>query len=194
MNLRKYSGILFVGAICLGLISHGKNAVASDGKPAGDGDTSGCNEVKTGQSTKVEMEQTETNQQRLAAAQPPPQIAVSLERKNLIERLQRLNKEDGIGYVYLLSNGGQVMAFYTIRGKVSSLNSLLTTPEQVARVNGYYFNLPSPDFDGSYGKNPEGIFFFTTSNALVEWSGLYMYSDQPLTMTTKPVLVEETRK
>ena len=160
----------------------------------------GCGDsVETGKSTKVEMEQTETNQQRLATAQPPPQIAVSLERKNLIERLRRLNTENKIGYVYLMSKAGSVMAFYTISGKVSSLNSLLTTPEQVATVCQYNKTgpdcaqhiLPSPDFDGSYGKNPEGIFFFTTSGALVEWSGDYMFSDQPLKMTTAPVLVEQ---
>ena len=151
--------------------------------------------IKTGNSTKVEMEQTENNQTRLAAAQPPPTISVSLERKNLIERLIRLNKEDAIGYVYLLSKGGSIMAFYTIRGKVSSLNSLLTTPEQlVSDCSGPEgcgrYVLPSPDFDGSYGKNPEGIFFFTTANALVEWSGDYLYSDQPLSMKSAPVLVE----
>lgn len=190
LSLRKYVGSAIIGAICLSFIG-----------AKGDGD--GCEgTTETGKSTKVEMEQTETNQQRLAAAQPPPQIKVSLERKNLIERLQRLNKEDGIGYVYLLSKNGTVMAFYTIRGKVSSLNSLLTTPEQVTTVCQHnpsgpdcaQHTLPSPDFDGSYGKNPEGIFFFTTGNALVEWSGDYMYSDQPLKMTTAPVLVEQAAK
>lgn len=129
--------------------------------------------VNTGLSTKTEMEQTEANQQRLAAAQPPPQIKVSLERKNLIQKLERLNSENRIGYVYLLSKSGSVMAFYTIKGKVSSLNSFLTTPEQVTLVcqsvaGGRQCSqpvLPSPDFDGSYGKNPDGIFFFTTSDA-----------------------------
>ena len=154
------------------------------------GGDEGCG-TNTGYSTRKEMEQTETNQQRLAAAQPPPQIQVSLERKNLIERLKRLNTENRIGYVYLLSKGGSVMAFYTISGKVSSLNSWLTTPEQVAYVNGASHVLPSPDFDGSYGKNPDGIFFFTTGGALVEWSGDYLYSDQPLLMKSVPVLIEQ---
>lgn len=186
MNNKKILSGLATGLLCLTFIG---------------ADTDGCGEtnVKTGTSTKVEMEQTETNQQRLANAQPPPQIQVSLERKNLIERLKRLNTENRIGYVYLLSRSGSVMAFYTISGKVSSLNSLLTTPEQVTTVCQHNSQapdcaqhvLPSPDFDGSYGKNPEGIFFFTTAGALVEWSGDYMYSDQPLHMTTQPVLVEQ---
>src|SRR5271154_1930031 len=182
MKINKFVGSSAVALLCLTFIG---------------ADTDGCSaDVKTGQSTKTEMEQTETNQQRLAAAQPPPQIQVSLERKNLIERLKRLNTENRIGYVYLLSKSGSVMAFYTISGKVSSLNSLLTTPEQIVvdcsgpQGCGRY-NLPSPDFDGSYGKNPEGIFFFTTGGALVEWSGDYMYSDQPLHMTTQPILLEQ---
>jgi hypothetical protein len=182
MNTKKIIGFASVALLCLTFVG---------------ADTDGCgNDIKTGQSTKTEMEQTETNQQRLATAQPPPQFNVSLERKNLIERLKRLNTENRIGYVYLLSKGGAVMAFYTISGKVSSLNSLLTTPEQIVvdcsgpQGCGRY-NLPSPDLDGSYGKNPEGIFFFTTAGALVEWSGDYMYSDQPLHMTTQPILIEQ---
>lgn len=152
-----------------------------------------CESVKTGESTKKEMEQTETNQQRLATAQPPPQISVSLERKNLIRRLERLNKENQISYIYLISYG-KVMAFYTVNGKVSSLNSLLTTPEQVVNIpspgGGYVQHvLPSPDFDGSYGKNPEGIFFFTTSDVYVEWEGQFLWSDQPLKLTQPPELV-----
>jgi hypothetical protein len=157
----------------------------------------GCeHEIATGGTTKTEMEQTESNQSRLVKATPPPQFNQSLERENLVERLKRLNVANKIGYVYLLGNQGQVVAFYTIKGKVSSLNSLLTTPDQIVRIPATmgeqrYVTLPSPDFDGSYGKNPEGIFFFTTSDALVEYSGNYLYSDQPLKITT-PVSLQAT--
>lgn len=152
----------------------------------------GCDEIKTGESTKKEMEQTESNQQRLVAAQPPPQISVSLERRNLIKRLERLNKENQISYIYLISYG-KVMAFYTVSGKVSSLNSLLTTPEQVVNIPhsgaSTQHVLPSPDLDGSYGKNPEGIFFFDTSDRYIEWSGDFLWSDQLLKLTQPPELV-----
>jgi len=158
--------------------------------------TSSCDSVKTGDSTKKEMEQTETNQTRLAQVVPPPQLQDSLERRNLVRRLERINKTDQISYIYLV-NYGKVMAFYTIRGKVSSLNSLLTTPQQVVAVTiqgdrkGYI--LPSPDFDGSYGKNPDGIFFFTTEGAYVEWAGDFLWCDQPLKLAQPPELVQQMK-
>ena len=157
----------------------------------------GCDSVQTGKSTMVEMEQTESNQTRLAQAVPPPKLTTSLERKNLVRRLERINKDDQISYIYLISFG-KVMAFYTIRGKVSSLNSLLTTPQQVAAImisgNRRGFVLPSPDFDGSYGKNPDGIFFFTTEGAYVEWVGEFLWCDQPLQLSQPPELIVNIKK
>ena len=38
-----------------------------------------------------------------------------------------------------------------------------------------------------------GIFFFTTEGAYVEWVGDYMMSDQPLKLTTQPELVREIK-
>lgn len=160
---------------------------------------SGCysNAPKTGESTKVEMEQTEVNQQRLVKAVPPPTLKTSLERKNLVRRLERINQENTISYIYLVSYG-KVMAYYTVDGKVSSLNSLLTTPEQYVGTwaHGEYnvVTLPSPDFDGSYGKNADRIFFFTTSGAYVEWAGEYLWCDQPLRLTTPPELVVQIKE
>jgi hypothetical protein len=93
------------------------------------------------------------------------------------------------------------MAFYTIKGKVSSVNSQLTNTEQlssrrVERNASYEYVdgvLPSPSEDGSYGTNGDGIFFFTTEGAYVEWAGDYMLSDQPLKLTTQPELIREIK-
>ena len=132
----------------------------------------------------VEVEKTESNQERLLTRQPPPIIDVSLERTNLINRLERLNKDDMVSYIYLISFG-KIMANYTVKGKVSSLNSLLTTPEQISwrrKASGWSHShvIPSPDFDGSYGRNADGIFFFTTEGAYVEWAGgLFMVGPAP---------------
>lgn len=142
---------------------------------------------------------TETNQSTLDKNQPAPQLTYSLERQNLIQKLNFTNNPNQIGYVYLLGANGQVIANYTIKGKVSSLNSLLTTPDQLrcseGSGSGEYSCVAavSPDLDGSYGNNPDGIFFFTTSNAYVEWSGPYLYASQPLNITT-PVTLTETAK
>ena len=141
---------------------------------------------------------TETNQARLLTTNPPPSLDTSLERQNLIDRLNLLNNQNKIFYVYLVSYG-KVMAEYTAQGKISSVNSKLTTQEQVIKTpyfdsyNGAAGNLglvvESPDLDGSYGTNGDAVFFFTTEGAYVEWSGEYFVSDFPLSLSTPPVLV-----
>jgi hypothetical protein len=55
----------------------------------------------------------------------------------------------------------------------------------------YCYVVNAPDLDGTYGENVEGIFFFTTEGAYVEWKGEYMMSDQPLKLSTPPELVRQ---
>lgn len=66
---------------------------------------------------------------------------------------------------------------------------MLTTPEQVVQVfaNGTRIGLerlPSPDLDGSYGENPQGIFWFSPDGGYHEWSGMYYMSDRPERVNT----------
>lgn len=143
-------------------------------------------------------------QSRLIQSVPIPDLQTSSERKNVARRAEIFNNEDKISYIYLVSYG-KVMAFYTVKGKVSSLNSYLTPQEQLVdykgrKCDGTWSNscnvstayiLSAPDVDGTYGANVEGIFFFTTEGAYVEWKGEYMMSDQPLKLTTQPELVRE---
>ena len=137
-----------------------------------------------------EQELTEENQARLLKNQPPVKLDWSLERENINKRTELWNDSAKVSYIYLVSYG-KVMAFYTVKGKVSSVNSQVTNPEQ---VKSYYANdpvLPSPAEDGSYGTNGDGIFFFTTEGVYVEWAGEYMLADQPLKLSTPPALVRE---
>lgn len=147
-----------------------------------------------------EQEALGSNQQRLINAVPMPELADSLERKNIAKRAEIFNKSDKISYIYLV-NYGKVMAFYTVKGKVSSLNSYMSPQEQLIdegnrpckwENNGCYV-IQAPDIDGSYGENANGIFFFTTEGAYVEWVGDYMMSDQPLKLATQPELVREIK-
>lgn len=144
-----------------------------------------------------EAKMTEINQAMLLQSSPPPQLDKSLERENLIRRLDLLNDENKIFYIYLVSYG-KVMAEYVAKGKVSSVNSKLTTQEQIINdPHGNYGSggrvVESPDLDGSYGSNGDAVFFFTTDGAYVEWAGEYMISDYPLHMTTPPELVREIK-
>lgn len=146
---------------------------------------------------------TEINQRILDTAQPIPKLTDSTERQNLIKRLTTFNDPNKVSYIYLISFG-KVMAFYTIKGKVSSVDSMLTDPTQLIYGNGDpctvnesadnpCHEVASPDLDGSYGTNGDGVFFFTTSGAYVEWNGEYMLADQPLTLTSQPELVQNVK-
>lgn len=150
--------------------------------------------------SQIEQNKTEENQSKLLEVQPPVKLNWSLERENINKRTNLWNDENKISYIYLVDYG-KVMAFYTIKGKVSSVNSQITNPEQLAvsRKETYgsyeYVNgvLSSPAEDGSYGTNGDGIFFFTTDGIYVEWAGNYMLADQPLSMTTPPALYREIK-
>lgn len=133
---------------------------------------------------------------------PVPQLTTSSERKNVAKRAELFNNEEKISYIYLVSYG-KVMAFFTVQGKVSSLRSYMTPTEKLIRWNGEpcstwnstatCYTVSAPDIDGTYGENVEGIFFFTTEGAYVEWKGEYMMSDQPLKLSTQPELVRQVQ-
>jgi len=183
-------------------------ADSCDGSPSDNANTSATVQQGT---VRYEADVTEKNQETLDKNQPIPTITQSNERANLIERLNRFNDPNKVSYIYLIDYG-KVMAFYTIKGKVSSVDSYLTTSTQLVDDNGQPCNasngdvgngngaengcypVESPDLDGSYGSNGNAIFFFTTSNVYVEWQGDYMLVDQPLQLSTPPELVQTVGK
>lgn len=151
----------------------------------------GCT-VNSESTANQEQKLTEENQGKLLQTQPPMRLDWSLERENINKRTELWNDTNKISYIYLVSYG-KVMTFYTIKGKVSSVNSQITNPEQaVDDPHGSYesgsVTLPSPAEDGSYGTNGDAVFFFTTEGAYVEWNGEYMLADQPLSLKTQPEL------
>lgn len=152
-----------------------------------------CEDTST--STAIEKEAAEANQQSLIAKYPVPLLSESLERKNLIERAERINQQNLVGCIYLISYG-TVMATYPVDGKVSSLNSYLLSSEKPYWTGGSNGNVGYPieqaDIDGAYGKNADGVFFFTAdTNAYVEWQGEYLWSDQCLALSVQPKLVRQ---
>lgn len=148
---------------------------------------------KVGKTQRHEANFTERQQERLISAVPPPELKYSLERENLKKRLLRFNDANKVSYIYLI-DFGKVMGFYTIKGKVSSVNSKLTTGEQIVDDSHGSWDsggrvVESPQLDGSYGTNGDAIFFYTTEDIYCEWNGRYLLSDQPLKMSTPPELI-----
>lgn len=148
-----------------------------------------CDEIKS-PATRQEQQRTESNQQKMINAVPLPQLETSLERKNLVKRLEHNNREGLTGYIYLI-NYGKIMGYYTVDGKVSSLNSFLTGNTTFVRpCNSCDLReVESPDLDGAYGENDGGIFFFTTEGVYVEWHGDYLWTDQPMKLSSPPEMV-----
>lgn len=141
----------------------------------------------------IEQARTETNQAKLLKVQPPMQLDWSLERENINKRTTLWNDPNKVAYIYLVDYG-KVMTFYTIKGKVSSVNSQISNPDQLVRADVYgsgykTHRMPSPAEDGSYGTNGDAVFFFTTDGTYVEWNGSYMLCDKPLQLSTPPLLI-----
>lgn len=177
---------------------------------------SGCSSQESSQATALDSYQSDTRnveetQKRVQVSVPIPQIKTSAERQNIARRAKLFDDENKISYIYLV-NYGKVMAFYPVKGKVSSLNSYMTPEDKLVYADGstckrnestggssassYWepcYTVSAPDIDGAYGVNANGIFFFTTEGAYVEWQGDYMVSDQPLKLTTQPELVREIK-
>jgi hypothetical protein len=164
------------------------------------------------ESYKSESQQMEENQNKVTTAVPIPQIDTSEERKNVAKRAELFNSESKISYIYLVSSTGRVMAFYSVKGKVSSLRSYMAPMEKLVNADGEKcsrsdenggmagnsdnhscYPVEAPDIDGTYGENVDGVFFFTTEGAYVEWNGEYLMSDQPLKLTTQPELIREVK-
>lgn len=143
----------------------------------------GCNKGSTvgsvlEQSSKIIGE----NQKKLETGQPAPIIDYSLERENLIKRTKLFNDPNKVSYIYLLSDFGTIISFHVLKGKVSNLSSYLVPDDTVVThsMNNWAVTVQSPDIDGSYGTNGEGIFFFDTAGTYIEWNGKYMLCDRPL--------------
>lgn len=141
--------------------------------------------------------------EKQAVAVPLPSLTNSLERINIKKRLEMFDEPNKVSYIYLI-NYGRVMAFYTIKGKVTSGNKRLTSTQQQvesrwygARGNGGGFNgseiMEAPELDGAYGTSAPYIFFWTTDNVYVQWSGDYMLVDQPLQLTSQPELIRNVK-
>jgi hypothetical protein len=136
------------------------------------------------------------NQQETAVPYPVDQLKDSLERRNLKEHLLRYNNPSKISYIYLLADTGGIYTFFTIKGKVSSNQSQMTTENLIVRRcwsgNCESAVVNAPGDDGSYGPNEDGIFFFTTDGVLITWNGKYLLSDAPLKVNAANMVLTYT--
>lgn len=127
---------------------------------------------------------------------PSALLKTSLELINQRKKLLRFNEPTKTGWIHLFSNGVLIGTF-TVLGKVSSLQSSMTSSTGVflgTAANGYPGgdNVPvdMPSDDISFGPNEEGVFWFTAENIYMTWNGQYFYVDTALDVKVTPALVQ----
>lgn len=157
-----------------------------------------CESPNGSPAVETEQQKVQENVAKLTTQDPIPDLSNSLERKNIIKRLRLFEDENKVSYIYLISFG-KVMAFYPIKGKVSSGGKRLTNDQQL--VKGYtpggqygYSQeksdvMNAPELDGTYGKSGDYIFFWTTDGTYCQWNEAYLLSDRPLKLSTQPELI-----
>lgn len=114
-----------------------------------------------------------------------------LERRLLKENLLRQNDPNRLAYVTLLTDQGQVVATYPIQGMVFNLNSQMTATdlsEQHGHSGDGTVVVDAMGDNGTFGDEPHSVGFFTTNGVEIKWSGIYLESDAPLDLTSKPLL------
>lgn len=183
-------GIL--AAVILGTISkkHGVSFVPETAYACGGWFEASC-DTASGQA-QAQQETVAQTMAKLVSQTPAPQLENSLERTNISKRLTSFSDPAKTSYIYLI-NYGRVMAYYVVKGKITSGGKRLTPQNQ--QVESLFGSQPeafiqeSPELDGTYGASNPYIFFWTTDGVYVQWSGDYMLTDQPMQLATQPEIV-----
>lgn len=131
---------------------------------------------------------TEQIARTMAERQPTPSdITYSLSRYNLIRRTYYLAGEfekaknlpcevrKPLGYIYLFVEGVGCVLTDSVDGIVTSMRSYLTPDSEYYSAGSGLVDWLA-DIDGTYGDNPDGIFYFDVNGEYHEWTGLYYYS------------------
>ena len=129
------------------------------------------------------MDARDANMQTITTNIPVPLIKTAQERKMVKRRAELFDTDNKLGYVYLMAQNGVCIGYYTVFGKMASLQSYMV-PQQELYYNSSSLLIDSADLDGTYGDNMPGVFFFTDNGAYVEipaFGGITpIYSDKPL--------------
>lgn len=125
-----------------------------------------------------------------AASTAESSVTTSYEIKNIERRRLLFGKPGVIGYVVFLNDMGQPVQYLTVNGKCTSSNKRLTPGEEVESGRWEHeFVMKAPSEDGTYGESDNYVYCFMPDGRYVQWNGNYLYSDKPLELTIKPMIV-----
>ena len=127
--------------------------------------------------------------------QKAPSLSYSIERENIIKRIQMSNDKNVIQWIYGISDTGSVIFFSPVVGKVTSGNKRLE-PQIMDNGqcsfadtvnNGRLCTNEIMQNDGTYGSSDSYVFWFDPEGNIYQWSGYYIVSTVPLKLKA-PVL------
>lgn len=111
------------------------------------------------------------------------------ERDNIKRRLELTADPGKLGFIVLLNQMGQPIVYEGVKGKVTSSHKRLTSPEV---YNTYYTHWGvAPADEGTYGSSDDYIYYWNTEGVYRQWSGLYLYSDQPMRLSQPTLVIHE---
>jgi len=111
------------------------------------------------------------------------------EAENILRRRKMFAKEGSIGFITLLNQAGQPIAYYTVDDKPTSSGKRLTKPFDCVYAS-CESHRPAPSDEGTWGSSSPYIYFWTTSGQYIQWSGDYLYSDQPYRLRINPLVID----
>jgi len=121
-------------------------------------------------------------------------FASNAEIDNIKKRLELTSDPALLGFVMLLNETGQPVAYYGVKGKITSSGKRLTPKQKLVRGDrgewggDFVFNAPSDE--GTHGSSDPYIYFWTSGGQYIQWNGKYLYSDKPFRLSVKPLVIE----
>ncbi len=134
-----------------------------------------------------------TQSQKAAQAAKSVKFTRNTEIENLKRRLKLTGEPGKVGFITLLNAAGQPIMYTDVKGKVSSGGKRLTKTWQRVTCdkgerNGDCY-VAAPGDEGTYGSSAPYIYFWDTRGKYHQWSGQYLYTDQPQRLRIEPLVV-----
>lgn len=112
---------------------------------------------------------------------------------NIKHRLELTADPGKLGFILLMNAAGQPIMYEGVKGKVTSGAKRLTPPDKVehfTNMNGQSWSVrQGPSDEGTFGTATPYIFYWNLSNTYRQWSGDYLYSDQPIRLKVEPLVI-----
>lgn len=141
-----------------------------------------------------DLPQSNKNVQAEKAAQAAQSIHFeeNAEIDNIKHRLELTADPGKVGFILLLNQAGQPILYEGVKGKVTSGGKRLTPPDRASAGWGAGQNTitrAAPSDEGTWGSSSQYIFYWNTEGVYRQWSGDYLYSDQPTRLRVEPLVI-----